>query len=130
MGEPTEWSHEQSWLGRPQDVAASRHFVAAHLRDHDLHDLVDDARLVVSELSANAVQHADTPYTVTLTSYDGVVEIAVGDGDGELMTGPSFHAHAFGLGGRGLGVVGQLSSEWGVRPGTDGGKTVWALLTV
>jgi len=124
----SEWSHHQSWPGRPEDVAESRRFIAGRLRDHELDELVDDARLVVSELAANAVQHAGTSFTVTLSRVNGVVEIAVGDGT--LMTATTFHAQAFGLGGRGLHVVGKLSADWGVRLGLDGGKTVWALLPV
>jgi anti-sigma regulatory factor (Ser/Thr protein kinase) len=44
--------------------AEARAFVELHLTHHELRYLVDDIRLVVSELVTNAVVHASTPVKV------------------------------------------------------------------
>jgi Histidine kinase-like ATPase domain len=128
MGASADWSHHQAWPGEPNDVAQARRFVAHHLSDHQLVGIVEDARLVVSELATNAVAHACTAFTVTLVRHAGGVEIIVSDGAG--MPVDTLPASIFGLGGRGLQVVGHVSRDWGVRLGIDGGKSVWAVIAV
>jgi len=128
MAVTPSWSHEALWACNPRNIANARDFVAGHLVDHDLARMVGDAALVVSELATNAVVHARTPFEVTLSRYDGTVEIAVTDG---LWTAPPFvQTHLFELGGRGLTLVEGYSRSWGVRPTSDGGKSVWAALSV
>ena len=129
MGTPSDWSHSRFWPGQPSDVGEARRFVSQHLVAHSLPDMVGDATLVVSELASNAVQHARTSFGVTISGQDSGVEIAVSDGTWDT-TPTTFHAHAFGLGGRGLLVVENLSTDWGVRGSADGGKSVWANLDI
>ena len=88
-------------------------------------ELVDAARLVTTELAANAVAHARSPFSVSIRSGRSTVRILVRDGSrvvptmrGDTPTTPS---------GRGLRLVAALSSDWGVDPGPDG-KVVWAEL--
>ncbi|MBC3843209.1 ATP-binding protein [Streptacidiphilus sp. 4-A2] len=57
---------------------------------------------------------------------DGLLTLEVTDGGGPTRPrrgSPSLTAH----GGRGLGIVGQLASDWGVRD-APGEVTVWAVL--
>jgi anti-sigma regulatory factor (Ser/Thr protein kinase) len=129
MGASRSWSHERDWLGAPGDVAAARWFIADRLHGHGLSNVVDDAQLVVSELATNAVLHAGTAFRVTLTRDDGHVQITVADG-GPMPTETSWPSTAHGLGGRGLMMVDHLSSDWGVITNIDGGKSVWATLSL
>lgn len=70
-----DWSHETVLAADPMSVARARDFVCTHLVVHDLLHLVEDVRLVVSELATNAVAHAQTPFAVTLSSANGSVSL-------------------------------------------------------
>jgi hypothetical protein len=86
--------------------------------------LVDDVQLVASELAANAVQHACTPFKVILEKADNLVLLSVQDGS------PSRPAHpapdALDTAGRGVAIVDLVSHDWGVTDGPGEGKSVWA----
>lgn len=123
-----QWSHDRDWSGMPNDVSQARRFVADHLLEHELNELVDDARVLVSELATNAVIHAGTAFRVTLSRYDGHVQIMVADGR-PMPRATSWHSTVHGLGGRGLNIIDHLSSDWGVITNIDGGKSVWATLS-
>jgi anti-sigma regulatory factor (Ser/Thr protein kinase) len=85
--------------------------------------------VLVSELATNAVIHAGTAFRVTLTRSDGHVQILVADG--RLMPkATSWPSNTHELGGRGLLIIEQLSSNWGAVTNIDGGKSVWATLPV
>jgi anti-sigma regulatory factor (Ser/Thr protein kinase) len=91
---------------------------------------VGDAALVVSELLSNAIKHAwplpGAKLQVAWIVDRGSVEVAVSDGGGPTRP-HAMHWPVSALGGRGLGIVQQLSRNWGIR--TDGvGRTVWAVL--
>lgn len=79
---------------------------------------------MVSELAANAVEHAHTPFIVTLSAGDGLVLLDVQDGStcAAVQSAPD----ALAIGGRGLMLVDALSTDWGSSIGGDGVKTVWA----
>jgi anti-anti-sigma factor len=85
--------------------------------------LVDAARAVAAELVDNAVRHAATDAVLTITPTSRYLHIAVRDGspDAPVLapTGPTLR--------RGLRVVDELSSSWGIT-GTADGKLVWATL--
>jgi anti-sigma regulatory factor (Ser/Thr protein kinase) len=55
-----DWSHEIALVAEPRSVRVARDFIGVHLLDHDLSHLIDDIRLVVSELTTNALAHAET----------------------------------------------------------------------
>jgi anti-sigma regulatory factor (Ser/Thr protein kinase) len=129
MSEPVEWLHHQSWFARPTDVSEARHFVQGHLVDHGLVEMVDAARLVVSELSTNAIQHARTPFSVQLERQDGSVLLSVADGTGHLPESGPAGGVTLATRGRGLQIVQAFSSDWGVNL-TDDGKIVWASFAV
>lgn len=118
------WSHQMQLPADVESVRRARHFVCTLLIDHQLLSVVEDARLVVSELATNAVRHAHTPFVVTLARVEQSVLLTVADGSPDspvqLATG---HLH---VGGRGLSIVEVTSDDWGViRRGGDG-KAVWA----
>lgn len=84
---------------------------------------LDDVRLVVTELVANAVVHAGTPVAVRLEVGPDQVRCAVSDAAPGAVTPGAGHADD--LGGRGLHLVERVSDRWGVEEGPTG-KTVWA----
>lgn len=85
--------------------------------------LLRDAALVVSELTTNAVLHATSSFSISVTLEDSLLRIAVHDArplsaavhDGGLNPQPT----------HGLGLVEALSLRWGAE-GTVRGKAVWA----
>ena len=109
----------------PTAPRAARDLVSRALVDWRLSQQIPDACLVVSELVTNAMIHAGTDIDVTLAEHRRSVRVAVRD-----------HSHALPVErhgrseehGRGLGIVAELASAWGVLPHSDGGKVVWAVL--
>lgn len=119
------WSHEAPFNPHPLSASSARDFVRGHLVDHDMPYLVEDIRLVVSELVTNAVVHARTPLIVTIQGLHFCVILTVqDDSDSPPAT---VYANVADTTGRGLDVVEQLSSHWGVSAEVGGGKSVWAL---
>ena len=83
---------------------------------------VERAKLVVSELVANAVLHARSP-VVLRYRLDGALRIEVTDRD------PGTHPRPLPLdlhrtGGMGLALMAEMSRDWGVSRG-EYTKTVW-----
>ncbi len=62
--------HEAVLAVESMSPALARDFVRLLLVAHHLSHLVEDMRLVVSELGTNAVTHAQTPFSVTLWCAD------------------------------------------------------------
>ena len=124
MGQTNYWSHATALPGVPGSVSRARHFVFSRLVEHRLSHLVDDVQLVVSELAANAVRHARTPFKVILEKAGNSVLLSVQDGS------PSRPAHVatddLGTAGRGVSIVDLVSQDWGVTDGPGEGKSVWA----
>ena len=124
MDHMTLWSHSVSLPAEPTSVARARDFVCAHLVTHSLRYLVNDVRLVTSELATNAIEHAKTPFDVSLERSGHSVRLTVRDGSPsppELVI-----ASSTALAGRGMLIVQQLSREWGVDTTSTGAKSVWA----
>src|SRR3954462_12617215 len=81
MGHDTRWSHQSVFAADPGSAAQARAFVVQHLVEHRLLYLVDDVRLVASELAANAVAlREQTAFTVILEERDSSVLLTVRDG--------------------------------------------------
>jgi len=87
-------------------------------------DLADDVAVVVTELAANAVVHAQTGFTVDLVAGPGMLRISVRDAS---PLPPAARLPAAPL--HGLGAVNALASRWGVEPFGHSGKSVWAELS-
>ena len=91
---------------------------------HDA-EVLAGVQIVITELAANAVVHAGSPFSVSIRSTGSIVRIRVRDRShaapivrGDRGMEPS---------GRGMGIVAALSSRWGVDLAPDG-KVVWAEL--
>lgn len=110
----------------PQSVAALRHQIRELMRRWDLEDIADDAELLVSELAANAVQHATgLHYTVAVTASAGRILIEVFDSELRLpvVREPDIGRES----GRGLTTLAALAKDWGAVA-CPSGKCVWFTL--
>ena len=119
-----DWSHEAVLVAEPVSAARARDFVCLHLVEHNLLYLVEDVRLVASELATNAVVHARSPVTVTLAASDCTVLLTVRDDSPSVPVRAA--PQATDMRGRGLLLVELLSREWGVNNDGSGSKSVWA----
>ena len=117
-------SSKDTWPATAASVPLVRAFVSAYLGPRAPADLVDGVLVIASELATNAVEHAGTPFTVTVECTSAGVTVQVRDGSSLAPARRSPDPTADG--GRGLVVVDALSGSWGVRAETDGGKSVWA----
>lgn len=119
--------HGARWVCLPASLdspSRSRAFVRDALIEWHQRGLVDDAVLLVSELTANAVLHAHTSMVVgaSWSPTSGVLRVCVLDDD---CTEPvPRHPGAAATSGRGLEIVDRVATRWGVSQGTDG-KSVW-----
>ena len=122
-------SGPEAVLDLPDDlssVALARRFVRDTLREWGHEDTVDDAMLVVSELAANALTHAESSYRVRLAAAGPALRIEVeDDGAGTPEPQPLTDTEEHG---RGLHLVGALAASWGMEAGESGGKRIWAEL--
>ena len=104
---------------------AARAFVRELLAGRVDPDVSDDATLAVSELTTNAVLHAASSFSVTVTLRPGSVRVAVRDESPAL---PAWRAaHGFETSGRGLHIVAGVAQRWGIDI-VASGKVVWAEL--
>ena len=97
----------------------TRRLFAAHFANHPR---LDDLLLCLSEVVTNAVLHAGPPIQVLGDLVDTKVRVEVSDGSKAVpvqrtpeRTSPT---------GRGLHLLDDLASDWGVEI-TTSGKTVW-----
>ena len=121
----TDWSRQTVLAAEPGSASLARDFVYMHLAAHGLQYLVEDVRLVVSELATNAVTHAQTPFSLTLSRVNGWVLLDVMDGAASAAPVP-FSPDLLDEHGRGLLLVEVLTREWGTSTTTEGRKSVWA----
>jgi anti-anti-sigma factor len=91
-------------------------------------DLVDRALLVASELATNAVVHTQGPLRLRLELRGERLHLAVYDRSPRLLRLAAEPGDAEAEGGRGLLVVEQLASAWGVHHPPEGGKVIWCVL--
>ena len=105
--------------------AAARHFAVDAVRRLGAADLADDTALVVTELAANAIVHAQTGFTVDLSAGPDVLRITVRDAS---PLPPASAADLPALPLHGLGAVDALASRWGVEQLGHSGKLVWVEL--
>ena len=106
----------------PASAAHARLFVERTLGGWGCNGLVDAARLLVSELVTNAVLHARTDVDLVVRLVPRGIRIEVEDQSAAAPVVRRYEDEA--MTGRGLALVDQLASRWGVEPG-DGGKAVW-----
>ncbi|MGW1885711.1 ATP-binding protein [Streptomyces sp. NPDC001970] len=111
---------------------AAEQWLADHLPPDGLRsgDLAATASLLVAELAANAALHGRVrgrAARLIITLDATAVRVEVTDARGDRL--PVKCPTEGGESGRGLFLVEALSDDWGVRPYTPGGKTVWAALS-
>ena len=131
-----------SYLGRceyprsPESVRSARDTIRKALAEWGLSSLSDDVVLCVSEAVTNSVQHARTPYrTLALLAWHSgtTVHVEVIDGDrhrprrrvpveAEAASRPE--QGRLRDGGRGIFLISELSTRWGVAP-CPPGKRLW-----
>jgi anti-sigma regulatory factor (Ser/Thr protein kinase) len=107
----------------------ARAWVARVLSEQGLAALVSDAELCVSELTANAIRHARTPFeiAVEVDHEGGTVRVAVTD-DNFRPVQARLDPQPTSLTGHGLRIVAAVASSWGVIDHDGDGKTVWFTL--
>jgi anti-sigma regulatory factor (Ser/Thr protein kinase) len=104
----------------------ARLFVARTCREWGLGRLAETASLVASELVTNGVRHTRGPVVLRLEERGRGLYLGVRDNSSTppRVGDPGRH----GEGGRGLLVVEELASAWGVHQLPGGGKVVWSVL--
>src|SRR3954467_2550302 len=105
-----------------QSVPVARRFVTEALTDLGAAGACDDAVALVCELATNAVIHARTSYTITVSRDGDAVRVGVHD-----LSAVNPRRRAYGLDattGRGLRLVATLASGWGIDMETEG-KVGW-----
>ncbi len=107
-------------------VAMARRFVTQQVTDWHAEQILADAVLVTSELTANAITHADSQCRIRLSLTDATLRIDVidaGTGTPEPQLADLTAEH-----GRGLRMVAAVAAAWGMEALPDDGKLVWAEL--
>jgi anti-sigma regulatory factor (Ser/Thr protein kinase) len=108
-------------------VNLARRWVRHTLDRWGLDDRADDAILIVSELSTNALTHADCSTVLLLLMFAaGTLRIEVRDHDAQKLP-VSKNPGPDDVCGRGLVIVEAIADRWGVSITTDG-KSVWSEL--
>jgi hypothetical protein len=128
MPQSTGWSHATQLPAEPESASRARDFVCLHLVEHRLLYLVEDVRLVASEMATIAMGRTRAPFTMTLERVDDAVRITVTEGmsglngrSGPNGSGPATH---------GLSVVQVVSREWGVQAAEGSPRSLWASFEV
>ncbi|MBT2230524.1 ATP-binding protein [Nonomuraea sp. NEAU-A123] len=108
----------------PAIIGQARDLVRETLTSWNLHDLIDDITLVISELVTNALIHGAPPIRLCLGLTPEAVTGYVydqGAGRPRCLTVRHDSDH-----GRGLSIVAALTDEWRYEPAPCGtGKTIW-----
>jgi anti-sigma regulatory factor (Ser/Thr protein kinase) len=125
-------SSERLLLRQPAGPDASgvaRKLIAEACRGYQKPRLLRPAQLVVTELVANAVQHARTAITVTVAPRAGGLRLTVSDGDPHppRPASPSSSSPLVDEAGHGLQLVQAAAAAWGAIA-TQDGKTIWAIV--
>jgi anti-sigma regulatory factor (Ser/Thr protein kinase) len=119
----TTWKSEQAFPGQAEYVSHARAFLVKVLAGYPM---ADDAVLVGSELSANAVMHSDSckrggRFIVRVEAHEGdYLWLEVEDEGGPWIERVPTDEH-----GRGLRVVAELASDWWIE-GDELDRVVWA----
>lgn len=122
---PTD--HDHRWELRdvppvPASVTAVRRQARAILTRWGAEEMEWVASQLLTEVVSNAVLHAGTPFDVVLTHAPDTVRCEVRDRNPHRPKVRSYSLEA--STGRGMHLIDQLATAWGVLP-EAGGKTVW-----
>ncbi len=108
----------------PTSVGAARRFVRDVLKTRRVADgVVSTVELLTSEVVTNAIVHARSGPQLAVEVNDDHVRVAVRD------LSPDLPVRRLGrlddVSGRGVVIVEELASAWGVERERDGAKRVW-----
>jgi anti-sigma regulatory factor (Ser/Thr protein kinase) len=108
----------------PTSVGAARRFVRDVLMSRQIDDgVVDTVELLTSEVVTNAIVHGRSGPQLVVEIGEDVVRVAVRD------LSPQEPVRRLGrlddISGRGVVIVEELASAWGVELVRGGGKQVW-----
>lgn len=111
----------------PEAVTRCRHWLVGCLAEQVDERRLQDAALCVSELAANAIRHARSPFIVELESFDGWVRVSVHDDDldGSARSPAAGRPDVTQPTGRGLFIVDSVARQWGSFSYPDDGKDIW-----
>ena len=105
-------------------MGAARRFVRDVLKTRRVDDgVVSTVELLTSEVVTNAILHARSGPQLAVELHDNRVRVAVRDLSPELPVRRLGHPDD--LSGRGVVIVEELASAWGVDLERNGGKRVW-----
>lgn len=108
---------EADFHAEPEAAMEVRRFVSETLRGVSN---VDDILLTASELAANVIRHAQTEFTVKVSTDDALVRLEVSDGSSIIPAVEDLADSHWGL-----RMIESIAYRWGIER-TDTGKVVWA----
>jgi anti-sigma regulatory factor (Ser/Thr protein kinase) len=117
-------THLPSTLSSPQ---LARAFLRSTLETWKLDGFGEVTELLVTELVANVVTHVGAPMTLRVQRADSAMRVEIDDPSTEVPV--VRHPGVADEYGRGVLLVDQLATAWGVETRADG-KTVWFELDV
>ncbi|OXM61205.1 anti-anti-sigma factor [Amycolatopsis vastitatis] len=128
FGDPVRRRAVREFPRADTTAALARRFVTEVCQAWAIPELVDDARIVVTEFVENTLRYTRSHPEVRIDLRRGICTIAVSDDDPrpaelrerQTATGP----------GLGLMLVARLARVWGCSGSWGGGKVVWATLRV
>ena len=106
-----------------RSAGEARRFVTEALDGWGLDDVSEIVALLVSELVTNAIVHARSEVDVAVHLTADAARVEVSDRSPKVPVVRD--AEDQDESGRGLAIVQSLARTWGVRPGPEGGKTIW-----
>ena len=116
-----------SFEADPSSAGRARRVLRQLLVTHGREGLLDDAELVLSEVVANVVLHAHTPFTVDMAVLaDGGLRVEVRDGNPQLPV--QRHHLSDAPTGRGMRLISALSAAFGTEALGAEGKAVWFVI--
>jgi anti-sigma regulatory factor (Ser/Thr protein kinase) len=108
----------------PTSVGAARRFVRDVLMSRQVSDhVVDTVELLTSEVVTNAIVHGKSGPQLAVTVDGNVVRVAVQDRSPAVPVRRL--AHLDDVSGRGVVIVEEMASAWGVERQRNGAKRVW-----
>ena len=114
---------DRLWLmPAPGSARFARQFVADELVKLELHELIDDVSIIVTELVNNAAVHAGSGCGLDLCERFGRVRLSVKDHSQAMPV--RRRVSEWSERGRGLAMVESVGTSWGVEV-SPWGKRIW-----
>ncbi|MFE0022581.1 ATP-binding protein [Amycolatopsis sp. NPDC059021] len=114
---------KQTLVRSEHAAAAARRLAEAVCEEWKVPELLDEARLIATELVENVIRHTASVPLLRLELRQGVLTVAVTDDDPR----PAERQASAGSG-LGLHMVARTAKVWGCSRTWSGGKVVWAVL--